>query len=98
MSDFPPVEVKVWGERALFTRPELKVERVSYPVMTPSAARGVLESILWKPEFQWLVRGVWVLKDVAYFSVLRNEVNSWASDRTAHGWGPAGGGRRRVVP
>ncbi|MGH3811530.1 MAG: CRISPR-associated protein Cas5, partial [Pseudonocardiaceae bacterium] len=51
----PPVVVQVWGDGALFTRPELKVERVSYPVMTPSAAVGVLESIFWKPEFAWRV-------------------------------------------
>jgi CRISPR-associated protein Cas5d len=47
---------QVWGKGALFTRPELKVERVSYPVMTPSAAAGVLEAIFWKPEFTWRAR------------------------------------------
>jgi len=46
-----PVSVKVWGDFACFTRPEAKVERMTYPVMTPSAARGVLEAIFWKPEF-----------------------------------------------
>jgi CRISPR-associated protein Cas5 subtype I-C len=64
MTGFPPVEVKVWGDRACFTRPEMKAERVSYPVMTPSAARGVLEAIFWKPEFAWRVREIWVLKPV----------------------------------
>ncbi|WP_328774710.1 CRISPR-associated protein Cas5 [Deinococcus aquaedulcis] len=49
------LKVKVWSEYACFTRPENKVERVSYDVMTPSAARGVLEAIFWKPEFQWQV-------------------------------------------
>lgn len=75
------LEVKVWGEWACFTRPEMKVERVSYPVMTPSAARGVLEAIFWKPEFQWQVREIAVLKPIRFFSILRNEVNSKASAR-----------------
>ena len=74
------MEVKVWGEFACFTRPEMKVERVTYPVMTPSAARGVLESVFWKPEFHWEVEEVWVLRPIRYFSILRNEINS-PSDR-----------------
>lgn len=81
-----PVEVKVWGEFACFTRPEMKVERVSYPVMTPSAARGVLEAIFWKPEFDWSIREIEVLNPIHYFSILRNEVNSTASERAARGW------------
>ncbi|GCE06139.1 type I-C CRISPR-associated protein Cas5c [Dictyobacter aurantiacus] len=76
---YTPVEVCVWGKFACFTRPEMKVERVSYEVMTPSAARGVLEAIFWKPEFQWRVREIRVLKPIRHFSVLRNEVNSRAS-------------------
>ena len=52
MNNGPPVEVRVWGDLACFTRPEMKVERVSYDVMTPSAARGILEAIFWKPEFR----------------------------------------------
>lgn len=70
-----PVRVKVWGDRACFTRPEMKAERVSYPVMTPSAARGVLEAIFWKPEFEWRVRSIAVLKPIRRFSAVRNEVN-----------------------
>lgn len=89
---YPPVEVKVWGEFACFTRPELKVERVSYPVPTASAARGILEAIFWKPEFTWRVEEVWVLRPVRYFSILRNEVNSRASERAARGWMQSGGG------
>nr|MBA2376291.1 CRISPR-associated protein Cas5 [Rubrobacter sp.] len=58
MDNGSPLEVKVWGEFACFTRPEFGVERVSYEVMTPSAARGVLEAIFWKPEFRWLVREI----------------------------------------
>lgn len=72
----PPVKVKVWGDVALFTRPEAKVERVSYPIITPSSARGVLESIFWKPEFKYIVRTIQVLKPVQYYSILRNEVAS----------------------
>lgn len=87
----PPVTLRVWGEYACFTRPEMKVERVSYPVMTPSAARGVLESIFWKPEFIWRIQEIWVLKPIRYFSILRNEVSSRASERTAAGWARDGG-------
>ena len=86
-----PLQVEVWGEFACFTRPEMKVERVSYPVMTPSAARGVLEAIFWKPEFRWQVAEIAVLRDIRYFSILRNEVNSRASERAARGWEQSGG-------
>lgn len=64
MDNGPPLEVKVWGDLACFTRPEFGVERVSYEVMTPSAARGILEAIFWKPEFRWLVREIAVLPSV----------------------------------
>lgn len=87
-----PVEVKVWADFACFTRPEMKVERVTYPVITPSAARGVLESIFWKPEFVWSVREIEILKPISYFSILRNEVNSRASERSARGWAGSDGG------
>ena len=90
--DWPLLEVKVWGDYACFTRPEMKVERVSYPVMTPSAARGVLEAIFWKPEFRWRVAEIAVLRPVRYWSILRNEVNSRISDRSARGWAATGGG------
>jgi CRISPR-associated protein Cas5d len=89
---YPPVSVRVWGDFACFTRPEMKVERVTYPLMTPSAARGVLEAIFWKPEFRWRIENVAVLKPVRYFSILRNEVNSRASVRVAAGWQRNGGG------
>lgn len=79
MEDSPPLEVKVWSKMACWTRPENKVERVSYPVPTPSGARGVLEAIFWKPEFQWRVREIVVLKPIRYAGLLRNEVNSKAS-------------------
>lgn len=91
-----PLELKVWSPKeapyACFTRPELKVERVSYPVMTPSAARGVLDAIFWKPEFAWRVEEIVVLKPIRYFSIMRNEINSRASDRSAIGWAKSGGG------
>jgi CRISPR-associated protein Cas5d len=76
MLDNEIVRVKVQGEFACFTRPDLKVERMTYPCMTPSAARGILDSILWKPEFQWYVRRIIVLNPVRFFSVKRNEINS----------------------
>jgi CRISPR-associated protein Cas5d len=70
----PPLAIKVWGRMACFTRPENKVERVSYPVMTPSAARGILEAIFWKPEFAYRVREIAVLTPIRYVSIVRNEV------------------------
>ncbi|MFH1288921.1 MAG: type I-C CRISPR-associated protein Cas5c [bacterium] len=76
MIDKQIVRVKVTGDFACFTRPDLKVERMTYPCMTPSAARGVLDSILWKPEFQWYVRRILVLNPVKFYSVKRNEINS----------------------
>ncbi len=87
-----PLQVKVWGDLACFTRPEFGVERVSYEVMTPSAARGVLEAIFWKPEFRWRVREIEVLKPIRHFSILRNEMNSIQSDRSARSWAENGGG------
>jgi CRISPR-associated protein Cas5d len=75
------VQVKVWGERACFTRPEFGTERVSYEVMTPSAARGILEAIFWRPEFRWHVREIRVLNPIRRFSIMRNEVESRQSHR-----------------
>ena len=86
------LELKVWSDYACFTRPENKAERVSYDVMTPSAARGVLEAVFWKPEFEWRVRQIVVLKPVQRRSLLRNEVNTLASERSARGWAKDGGG------
>lgn len=75
------VRLLVWGERACFTRPEMKVERVSYDVMTPSAARGILEAIHWKPAIKWVVDRIHVLKPVRFESVRRNEIGSKISAR-----------------
>ena len=68
------VKLKVWGERACFTRPEMKVERVSYDVITPSAARGILDAIHWKPAIRWSVDRIHVLKPIHFESIRRNEV------------------------
>jgi CRISPR-associated protein Cas5d len=75
------LSVHVWGGFACFTRPEYATERVSYPVMTPPAAVGVLSSIFWKPEFDWLVTRIWVLAEPQWVSMTRNEVKSRASER-----------------
>lgn len=68
------ITLRVTGEYALFTRPEMKAERVSYDVMTPSAARGVLEAILWKPAIRWVVDKITVLNPIQFESIRRNEV------------------------
>jgi CRISPR-associated protein Cas5d len=68
------VTLKVWGEYACFTRPEMKVERVSYDCMTPSAARGVLEAIYWKPAICWVIERITVLRPIRFENVRRNEL------------------------
>jgi len=73
------VRLHVWGERACFTRPEMKVERVSYDVPTPSAARGILEAIHWKPAIVWRIDRIHVLKPIRFTSFRRNEVGAKAS-------------------
>jgi len=70
------IRLLVSGGYALFTRPEMKVERVSYDVMTPSAARGILEAIHWKPAIRWVVDTIHVLKPIRFQSIRRNEVGS----------------------
>lgn len=75
-------KLHVWGERALFTRPEMKGERVSYDVMTPSAARGVLEAIYWKPAIGWVVDRITVLNPIAFASIRRNELGSKVPPRS----------------
>ncbi len=70
------VKVKVWGDFALFSRPELKVERCSYDVMTPSAARGILDAISGHPGLKWVVDKIYVRKPIQFTSVRRNEVKS----------------------
>lgn len=70
------VKVKVWGDYALFSRPELKVERYSYDVITPSAARGILEAIYWHPGLRWNIDRIYVKNPICFTSVRRNEVKS----------------------
>lgn len=86
------LEVKLWGDYACFTRPETKTERVSYPTMTPSAARGALEAIFWKPQMDWIVKEIHMLKPVRYVSIMRNEIKDRQSLRTAKQWAKKGGG------
>ena len=70
------VRLLVRGERACFTRPEMKVERVSYDMLTPSAARGILEAIHWKPAIRWMVNRIHVLRPIRFQSFRRNEVGA----------------------
>ena len=77
------VKVKVWGDYALFSRPELKVERCSYDVMTPSAARGILEAIYWHPGMRWIIDKIYVKNPIRFTSVRRNEVKSKVSRSNA---------------
>lgn len=76
------LKLHVWGERACFTRPEMKVERVSYDVMTPSAARGILEAIHWKPAIRWIVDRIHVLNPIRFENIRRNEVGSKIPEST----------------
>ncbi|MBR5094364.1 MAG: type I-C CRISPR-associated protein Cas5 [Oscillospiraceae bacterium] len=75
--------VEVWGKYALFTRPEMKVERVSYDVMTPSAARGLLEAVLWHPGLKWVIDRIYVLAPIAFTNIRRNEVSATLSAANA---------------
>lgn len=68
------VAMKVWGDYACFTRPEMKTERVSYDIMTPSAARGILEAVHWKPAIRWVVDRIHVLNEIRFDNIRRNEV------------------------
>jgi len=74
--------LEVSGEYACFTRPEMKVERVSYDVITPSAARAIFDSILWKPAIFWHIKKIEVLKPIKWISIRRNEVGKIASTRS----------------
>ncbi|MEG2382857.1 MAG: type I-C CRISPR-associated protein Cas5c [Oscillospiraceae bacterium] len=70
------VKVEVWGDYACFSRPELKVERMSYDVMTPSAARGLLEALYWHPGLKWIIDRIYVLSPIKFSNIRRNEVKS----------------------
>ncbi len=75
------IKLKIWGDYACFTRPEMKVERVSYDIPTPSAIRGILEAIYWKPEIRWVVDKIHVLKPIKFTNIRRNEVGCKLSVR-----------------
>lgn len=85
-----PLMVRISGPLACFTRPENKVERVTYPIPTPSALRGILESIFWKPEFRWEVTEIQVLAPIRYMSLRRNEIHTRQSARMAQSWVKSG--------
>ena len=70
------IRIEVWGDWALFTRPEMKVERVSYDVMTPSAARGLIDAIYWHPGLKWVVDRIYVRAPIRFSNLRRNEVKS----------------------
>lgn len=75
------IQVEVWGDRACFSRPEMKTERVSYDVMTPSAARGILESIYWHPGMKWIIDRIFVCSPIRFTNIRRNEVKDTISAR-----------------
>lgn len=74
------VDIRVWGDYACFTRAEFKVERVSYPVITPAAARGIVEAIYWKPQLRYRIRRIGILKLGTQTTILRNEISSRQSE------------------
>lgn len=75
------IKMEVWGEYACFTRPEMKVERVSYDVPTPSAARGMVESVYFHNGLRWIIDRIYVCKPIRFTNILRNEVASKISAR-----------------
>ena len=77
------ISLEVWGDYALFTRPELKTERVSYDVMTPSAARGLVEAIYWHPGLRWIIDRIHICAPIRFTNLRRNEVKSTISARSA---------------
>jgi CRISPR-associated protein Cas5d len=77
------ITIRVRGPYALFTRPEMKVERVSYDVITPSAARGIIEAVYWKPAIKWVIDKIHVLRDIEFTNIRRNEVSEKASTDNA---------------
>ena len=91
------IKLHVWGDFACFTRPEMKVERVSYDVITPSAARGIVQAIYWKPQIQWTITRLHVLKPIRFTNLRRNEVASKISANTARSAMKAGRGKLGLV-
>lgn len=87
------VKLRVWGDFAAFNRPEMKVERVSYDCITPSAARGILEAIYWKPQIRWIIDRLHVLKPIRFTHFRRNEVASKIAIRSVQQAKKSGRGR-----
>lgn len=85
MSAAIPISLKVWGDLACFTAPEARVERLSYPVITPSAARGILEAIFWKPQIRYELDRISVLRPIRFTSVRRNEIQGTVPVKGAAG-------------
>jgi len=77
------IKIRVSGDYALFTRPEMKVERVSYDIITPSAARGIIEAVYWKPAIRWVIDRIHVLNPIEFTNIRRNEVSEKASESEA---------------
>lgn len=77
------ITIRVRGPYALFTRPEMKVERVSYDVITPSAARGIIEAVYWKPAIRWVIDKIHVLREIEFTNIRRNEVSEKISENEA---------------
>ncbi len=77
-----PISLETWGNYACFTRPEMKTERVSYDIMTPSAARGLLESVYWHPGMRWVIDRIHVCAPIRFTNLRRNEVKSTISARS----------------
>lgn len=77
------ISIEVWGDYACFSRPEMKVERVSYDVMTPSAARGLIEAIYWHPGMRWIIDRIHVCAPIHFTNIRRNEVKDIVSARKA---------------
>ncbi len=86
MKDHYAIHLRVWGDWACFTRPEMKVERVSYPVMTPSAARGILEAVFWEPQVCYYIDTIRVVKRGLWTSIRRNEVQAVISMKNICQW------------
>jgi len=103
----PVIRVKVSGEWACVSRPECKVERMSYECLNPSAARGILDAILWRPQMRWVIQSIKVLKPIRFQALKRNEVQSKVGPRSIKGWmadpasyhpQPAGAGSTDATP
>ena len=75
------IKLEVWGDYALFSRPEFRVERVSYDMITPSAARGILDAIMWHPGLRWVIDRIYVCSPIRFFNIRRNEVKATISAR-----------------